>query len=128
MANEFEIISSEGQRYDKMTLWKCNQCGAEIRASGKPRSHVCLHQEEASSTPQTIQRSGPGPSTPYSPIPEVLTDPAIVRQQLQRPPLTGYPFSPTIPNPNAQPAATPSFPRPPVFQTHNGVFQPHSAP
>ena len=132
MANEFEIVSSEGQGFDKMTTWRCNQCGKEIVSSGKPRSHVCIHQTQSRSSPHPNSHNvAQGPETPFSPsnsVPEILLDPAIVRQQLQRPPLTGYPFSPTITNPNVQPTGTPLFPRPPVFPPQTGVQQPHSAP
>ena len=77
MANEFEIVSSEGQGFDKMTTWRCNQCGKEIVSSGKPRSRVCIHRTQ--SPHPNSQRQGP--RTPFSPnnsVPEILLDPAIV--------------------------------------------------
>ena len=77
MAGKFQLVYSEG--YGKPALYKCNGCGAEIKATQKPRSHVCgavsnphfgqRYPSPNINIPSVFTAPGGPSTTPHTPVP-----------------------------------------------------------
>ena len=142
MANEFEVVATEGHGREKRTVWRCKQCQALIRYAGKPRNHICGSQSTSTSRrPPTSEQSTS--RQPPTSEPRVLSPPnesSSVSSEHQteetrrpwvhyaNPVNVGYPFTPTFFH-SALPIREPSLiASAPYSQPQFGNNVPYSAP